>query len=95
MKEKNSSIIPDELVINKIYYIREQKVMIDRDLAVLYQVETRGLKQAVRRNISRFPVDFMFQMNKEEFENWRSQIVISNSEQMGLRYLPFCFPNKV
>ncbi len=91
MKEKTSLIIPDELVINKIYYIREQKVMIDRDLALLYQVETRILKQAVRRNINRFPSDFMFEMKKEEFENWRSQFVISNSDQMGLRYLPFCF----
>ena len=91
MKEKASLIIPDELVINKIYYIREQKVMIDRDLALLYQVETRILKQAVRRNINRFPSDFMFEMKKEEFENWRSQFVISNSDQMGLRYLPFCF----
>ena len=65
--------------------------MIDRDLAVLYQVETRVLKQAVRRNINRFPQDFMFEMSKEEFANWRSQIVISNSDQIGLRYLPFCF----
>ena len=65
--------------------------MIDRDLALLYQVETRILKQAVRRNINRFPSDFMFEMKKEEFENWRSQFVISNSDQMGLRYLPFCF----
>ncbi|WP_276360566.1 ORF6N domain-containing protein [Daejeonella sp. H1SJ63] len=63
----------------------------DRDLAVLYQVETGVLKQAVRRNITRVPQDFMFEMNKEEFANWRSQFVISNSDQMGLRYLPFCF----
>ena len=90
-KKSFHPVIPDEIVMNKIYYIRGIKVMIDRDLAILYQVETRVLKQAVRRNITRFPEDFMFEMNKEEFENWRSQIVISNSEQMGLRYLPFCF----
>ena len=84
-------IIPEEIIMNKIFFIRKQKVMIDRDLAVLYQVETRVLKQAVRRNINRFPQDFMFEMNKEEFANWRSQIVISNSDQIGLRYLPFCF----
>jgi hypothetical protein len=84
-------IIPDEIVMNQIYYIRGQKVMIDRDLAVLYNVETRILKQAVRRNITRFPDDFMFEMTKDEFQNWRSQIVISNSDLMGLRFMPFCF----
>lgn len=84
-------IIPEEIIMNKIFFIRKQKVMIDRDLAVLYQVETRVLKQAVRRNINRFPQDFMFEMSKEEFANWRSQFVISNSDQIGLRYLPFCF----
>ncbi len=86
-----TQIIPDEIVMNQIYYIRGQKVMIDRDLAVLYNVETRILKQAVRRNITRFPDDFMFEMTKEEFQNWRSQIVISNSDLMGLRFMPFCF----
>ena len=65
--------------------------MIDRDLAELYGVETRRLKEAVRRNISRFPEDFMFELTKEEFSNWRSQIATSNSDIMGLRYLPFCF----
>lgn len=83
--------IPEEIIRNKIFFIRKQKVMIDRDLAILYQVETRVLKQAVRRNINRFPQDFMFEMNKEEFANWRSQFVISNSDQIGLRHLPFCF----
>lgn len=86
-----TQIIPDEIVMNQIYYIRGQKVMIDRDLAVLYNVETRILKQAVRRNITRFPDDFMFEMTKEEFQNWRSQFVISNSDLMGLRFMPFCF----
>ncbi|HEY1061960.1 MAG TPA: ORF6N domain-containing protein [Daejeonella sp.] len=59
MKEKNSSIIPDELVINKIYYIREQNVMLDSDLAELYGVETKVLNQAISRNFERFPSDFM------------------------------------
>jgi ORF6N domain len=63
--------IPDEIVISKIYLIRGQKVMIDRDLAELYGVETKRLKEAVRRNITRFPDDFMFEMNKTEFEQWR------------------------
>ncbi|SHL98217.1 ORF6N domain-containing protein [Flavobacterium xinjiangense] len=84
-------IIPDDTVINKIYFIRNQKVMLDRDLATLYGVETRVLKQAVRRNLNRFPEDFMFELSKAEFENWRSQIVISNSEKMGLRYAPMAF----
>jgi len=58
-----SAILPDETVINKIYFIREYKVMLDRDLAELYGVETRALNQAVKRNAERFPNDFMFQLN--------------------------------
>jgi S-adenosylmethionine synthetase len=85
------SIIPDELVVNKIYFLRNQKVMLDRDLAALYGIETRVLKQAVRRNFVRFPEDFMFELTKEEFENWRSQIATSNSDKMGLRYAPMVF----
>lgn len=65
--------------------------MIDRDLAELYGVETKRLKEAVRRNSERFPSDFMFEMTKEEFDDWRTQIATSNSERKGLRYLPFCF----
>ena len=84
-------LIPDERIINKIYLIRDQKVMLDRDLAELYGVETKVLKQAVKRNFERFPKDFMFEMTKEEFQNWRSHFVTSNSERMGLRYAPFCF----
>ena len=84
-------IIPEEVVMNQIYYIRDQKVMLDRDLAELYGVETRALKQAVRRNLGRFPEDFMFEMTQKEFSNWRSQIVISNSDKHGLRHPPFCF----
>ncbi|WP_395060443.1 ORF6N domain-containing protein [Flavobacterium sp.] len=87
----NEIQLSEELISNKIYFIRNQKVMFDRDLATLYGIETRVLKQAVRRNISRFPKDFMFELNKSEFENWRSQFVTSNSEKMGLRYLPMVF----
>ena len=83
--------IPEEVVISKIHQIRGEKVMIDSDLAELYGVKTKVLKQTVRRNIHRFPQDFMFEMNKEEFENWRSQIETSNAAKMGLRYAPFCF----
>ncbi len=90
-KKQTAIAITDETVINKIYHIRGKKVMLDRDLAELYGVETKVLKQAVRRNINRFPEDFMFEMTKDEFENWRSQFVTSKSEKMGLRYTPFCF----
>ena len=84
-------MIPDEVITSKIYLIRNKKVMLDRDLAELYGVETRVLKQSVRRNVNRFPPDFMFEMSVDEFQNWRSQIVISNEDKMGLRYPPFCF----
>ncbi len=84
-------ILSEETISNTIYYIRNQKVMLDRDLAALYGIETRVLKQAVRRNITRFPEDFMFELSKEEFQNWRSQFVISNSDKMGLRHAPMAF----
>jgi hypothetical protein len=85
-------IIPDEIITTKIYLIRDQKVMIDRDLAELYGVETKYLKRQVKRNIERFPEDFMFEMSKEEFQNWRSQFGTSNSsDKMGLRYAPYVF----
>ncbi|MBU1091315.1 ORF6N domain-containing protein [Patescibacteria group bacterium] len=83
--------MPHENIIDRIFIIRGKKVMVDRDLANLYGVETRTLNQAVRRNDKRFPSDFMFQMNKQEFENWKSQIVISNKEKMGLRKHPLVF----
>ncbi len=74
-----------EIIRSKIYEIRGQKVMLDRDLAVMYGVETRALNQAVKRNADRFPEDFMFQLTDEEVENWKSQIVMSNSVKMGLK----------
>jgi len=88
---KKGSLLPDELIINKIILLRDQKVLVDRDLAELYDVDTRTLNQAVKRNLKRFPEDFMFQMTKEEFEIWRSQIVISNNDKMGLRRPPYVF----
>src|ERR1035438_6759687 len=83
--------IPDETIVGKIYYIRNQKVMIDRDLAELYGVETRALKQGVKRNADIFPAHFMFEMTKEELAIWRSQFVTSKKDRQGLRYAPFCF----
>ncbi len=74
-----------------IITIRGLQVMLDRDLAILYGVETRVLNQAVKRNRDRFPQEFCFQLTGEEFENWKSQVVISNKEKMGLRKLPYAF----
>jgi phage regulator Rha-like protein len=91
MKKAEFLPLPDELVMNKIYMIRNQKVMLDRDLAELYGVQTKVLKQSVKRNLHRFPDDFMFELTETEFINWRSQFVTSNSDKMGLRYKPFCF----
>jgi phage regulator Rha-like protein len=84
-------ILKEDSIINRIYMIRGMKVMLDRDLSEMYGVETKRLKEAVRRNINRFPEDFMFEMTQEEFTNWRTQFATSNAEKMGLRYAPFCF----
>lgn len=78
-------------VKNKIYEIRGRKVMLDRDLADMYGVETRVLNQAVKRNLERFPEDFMFKLSQDEVEIWKSQIVMSNSVKMGLRRTPYAF----
>lgn len=86
-----SEFLPAERIVRKIYFIRNSKVMLDRDLAELYEVETKALKQAVRRNIDRFPPDFMFELSAEEFENWRSQFVTSNADKIGLRHKPMAF----
>ncbi|MNK55497.1 ORF6N domain protein [compost metagenome] len=88
---EDQSLLSEETISNKIYFIRGQKVMLDRDLAILYGIETKVLKQSVKRNLSRFPEDFMFELDKSEFENWRSQFVTSNSDKIGLRYAPMAF----
>jgi hypothetical protein len=82
---------PEEVLISKIYLIRNVKVMLDRDLAELYGVETKYLKRQVKRNIIRFPEDFMFELTPQEFKDWRSQFVTSNEDKMGLRYAPYAF----
>ena len=76
---------------SKIFTIRNQSVMLDRDLAELYGVETRVLNQAVKRNIDRFPEDFMFRLTESEFQSWKSQIVITNSLKMGIRQRLYVF----
>jgi len=91
MGKRTESLLPVERITSKIFLLRGEKILIDRDLAELYGVETRVLKQAVKRNLNRFPADFIFKLNKEEFKNWRSQFVTSNSDKMGLRYAPLAF----
>ncbi len=75
MPEEKIAIIPHEAIQTKILVLRDKKVMLDSDLALLYEVEPRVLNQAVKRNIQRFPADFMFQLTKEEVDSLRSQIV--------------------
>ena len=89
MTQGNQNIIPN--IKTKIFTIRGVQVMLDRDLAKLYGVETRALNQAVKRNKERFPNDFVFQLTKAELKDWVSQIVISNKEVMGIRNMPFAF----
>lgn len=80
-----------QVIQSKIYEIRSMKVMLDRDLAEMYGVQTKVLNQAVKRNSTRFPEDFMFQLTDEETQNWKSQIVTSNAIKMGVRRNPFAF----
>lgn len=91
VKKENDLVVPDEVVMNKIYFIRNQKVMLDRDLAILFQVETKVLKQSVKRNMDIFPEHFMFELTEQEFEFLRSQIVTSKEGRGGTRYLPTVF----
>lgn len=86
---KHEITISDDNIGSKIFVIRHQKVMLDKDLAALYQVDTKQLKRQVRRNIERFPEDFMFELSEIEFENLRSQF--GTSSWGGNRYLPMAF----
>ena len=83
--------ISTEVVMNQIYYIRKQKIMLDRDLSILYGVDTKVLNQAVKRNLIRFPEDFMFELTKEELDSLRSQIVTLKNRGSHSKYLPFAF----
>jgi hypothetical protein len=89
IKKEDLLVVPDEVVMNKIYVIRGQKVVLDKDLAELYQVETKVLNQQVKRNLNRFPEDFMFHLTDSEFKNLKSQFV--SSSWGGVRKLPFVF----
>ena len=90
MDNKVDVLTPDDIAL-LIYMIRGQKVMLDRDLAGLYAVETAQLKRPVRRNIDRFPDDFMFELTKQELDHWRCQYGTSNGDKMGLRHKPMAF----
>ena len=85
----NEILIPDDIISSKIYLIRNQKVMLDKDLSELYAVETKQLKRQVRRNLERFPEDFMFELSQQEFDNLRSQF--GTSSWGGSRYIPMAF----
>src|SRR5687767_6463745 len=91
--KKNNIKIHDELIASKIYLIRGHKVMLDSDLAELYQVETKRLKEAVRRNFARFPVDFMFELTSQEYHSLRTQFASLEKLSWGQhsKYLPFAF----
>ena len=88
-KNPSQALIPAEVIEHRIYFLRNHKVMLDRDLAELYGVQTKDLNRAVKRNRSRFPGDFMFQLTSRETQNLRSQIV--TSRWGGRRYLPYAF----
>jgi len=92
MASRSRTTINTEAVVRNILVVRGLKVILDSELAELYQVQTKALNQAVQRNIDRFPADFMFQLTVFELRNWRSQIVTSNSSAvMGLRRRPYAF----
>ena len=91
MENTDLTIYDEDDLRSKIHIIRNRQVMIDRDLADIYGVKTGRLNEQVKRNKDRFPVDFCFQLSNEEFENWKSQNAISNSDKMGLRKIPYAF----
>ena len=89
--DKLPAKVPVERIERAIYLIRGERVMLDRDLAELYEIPTKALKQAVSRNIKRFPADFMFVLSQTELNAWRSQFVTSNADRKGLRHPPMAF----
>jgi hypothetical protein len=95
MSAKSKDLIPKKRILKIIIVIRGENVILDSDLARLYDVETRRLNEQVRRNIEKFPDDFMFQLTKEESENLKSQIATSSSSWGGRRKLPFVFTDKL
>jgi phage regulator Rha-like protein len=90
-KRDLEALILEQKILNRIYVVRGEKVMLDRDLAELYGVETKRLKETVKRNMERFPKDFMFEMTASEFKKWRQNTTLNTADKQGLRYAPFCF----
>ena len=90
-KKELETLVAEQKILNRIYVVRNEKIMLDRDLAELYGIETKVLKQAVKRNGERFPKDFMFEMTANEFKKWRETARLSAADKQGLRYAPFCF----
>ena len=90
-KKEIQLLLNEQKILTKIYLVRGEKIMLDRDLAELYGTETKVLKQAVKRNIVRFPKDFMFEMTANEFKKWKESAGLSPADKQGLRYAPFCF----
>lgn len=86
-----AQLVPEEIIKSKIYFIRNTKVILDSDLALLYGVETKVLNQSVKRNKKRFPDDFMFQLTDQEWETLKSQIVTSMESRGGRRFNPYVF----
>ena len=91
MSTKSGNLLPEKKILEIIMVVRGVKVILDSDLAILYGVETRRLNEQVRRNIDKFPDDFMFQLSKEDFENLKSQIATSSHSWGGRRKLPLVF----
>ena len=89
VKKELEALVMEQKILNRIYVVRGEKIMLDRDLAELYNVETRVLNQSIKRNIKRFPKDFMFQLSEKEFKNLMSQNVISSWG--GTRKMPYAF----
>jgi hypothetical protein len=90
-KKELQALVLEQKILNRIYVVRNEKVMLDRDLAELYGVETKRLKETVKRNLERFPKDFMFEMTATEFTKWKESTALSAADKQGLRYAPFCF----
>jgi phage regulator Rha-like protein len=90
-KKELEALVLEQKILNRIYVVRNEKIMLDRDLAELYGVETKRLKETDKRNIERFPKDFMFEMTTTEFTKWKESTALSAADKQGLRYAPFCF----
>lgn len=90
-RKELQALVMEQKILNRIYVVRGEKIMLDRDLAELFGIETKVLKQAVKRNIERFPKDFMFEMTVNEFTKWRGNTILSISDKQEVTLRPFLF----